>query len=314
MGGVAGVVVVGQIGRDLVLRMEALPGPGGSVTATGRRELLGGKGANQAVALAQLGLGVALVGVVGDDDAGTAVRAQAAADGIDVSPVVMRPGGVTALLVDLVEDGGRRRLIEDVPDEVLLTPADVAAAEDRIAAADALVLQLQQPGPAVRTALAAAGPEALVVADGAPPDDESRAALLARLDVLRADGREAGHWVGREVSGADDARRAAAELLAEGPRIVALSAGADGDLVAWAGGQLVLPLLGEAPQDPTGAGDPYVAGLTAALLAGAAPEQAAWEASAAAALTVAGLGGRPALSRDRVVGVVHRERGPGPRG
>jgi ribokinase len=115
------VVVVGQVGRDLVLRVRALPEAGGSAAAAERRELLGGKGANQAVALTQLGVPVALVGVVGDDPAGRQVLAQAADDGLDVSAVVPRPGAATALLLDLVEGGGRRRLVESVPEEVLLT-------------------------------------------------------------------------------------------------------------------------------------------------------------------------------------------------
>src|SRR3954447_25404664 len=109
------VVVVGQVGRDLVLRVDGLPDAGGAAPARERRELLGGKGANQAVALAQLGIPVALVGVVGDDRAGDEARAQAATEGVDVSGVVRRPGAATALLLDLVEEGGRRRLVEPCP-------------------------------------------------------------------------------------------------------------------------------------------------------------------------------------------------------
>jgi ribokinase len=109
------IVVVGQVARDLVLRIPGFPDAGTSASARERRELLGGKGANQAVALTQLGVPVALVGVVGDDAAGAAVRAQAAADGIDVSSVVRRPGAAIALLLDLVADGGERRLVEHVP-------------------------------------------------------------------------------------------------------------------------------------------------------------------------------------------------------
>ncbi|PBJ29532.1 PfkB family carbohydrate kinase, partial [Mycobacterium avium] len=66
-----GVVVIGQIGRDLVLRIDRPPTAGESATVLRREELLGGKGANQAVGLAQLGVPVALIGVVGDDQAGT---------------------------------------------------------------------------------------------------------------------------------------------------------------------------------------------------------------------------------------------------
>lgn len=323
----ADVVVLGQIGRDLVLRMSGLPAAGGSVAASGRRELLGGKGANQAVALRQLGVPVALVGVVGDDDAGRDVLAQAAADGIDVSAVVTRAGAETALLVDLVEDGGRRRLVEHVPPDVLLTAGDVAGARDQLAACQVLSLQLQQSGAAVRAALQQAPGTALVVADGAPEDAETRAAVLARADVVRANAAEAALLVGRELPDVAAAGEAAAELLTAGPRLVALAVGDAGDLVAWragprlgvaateleadpawADGEVVVPLLGDPPVDPTGAGDVWVAALTATLLGGAAPEDAAWVAAAAAAGTVAHAGGRPELDPAALGEVVRRHR------
>jgi ribokinase len=321
VGDVPDVVVVGQVGRDLVLRVAGLPGPGGSVTAAERHEVLGGKGANQAVALAQLGVPVALVGVVGADRAGEDALAQAVADGIDVAGVRRRAGTATALLLDLVEDGGTRRLVESVPDGVLLTADDVAAAGALIASCALLSVQLQTPGSAVRAALDRVPRAALVVADGAPDDDATRTAVLARADAVRADAAEAALLVGRELPDLAAVRAAAAELLAAGPRLVSLAAGEDGDLVAWragrppaaddprwAGGAVLVPHLAEAPADPTGAGDASVAALAAALLGGATPEDAAWRAAAAAALTVARAGGRPALSPSALAGVVSAHR------
>jgi sugar/nucleoside kinase (ribokinase family) len=55
-----GVLVVGQIGRDLVLRIDVMPEPAGAAPVLERSELLGGKGANQAVGLRQLGADVGL--------------------------------------------------------------------------------------------------------------------------------------------------------------------------------------------------------------------------------------------------------------
>ena len=197
----ADVVVLGRMGRDLVLRTSALPEPRGSATVGERRELLGGRGANQAVALAQLGVPVALVGVVGDDSAGTQAVAQAAADGIDVSAVVRRRGAATALVVDLVEDGGVLRLLEDVPGAVLLIPDDVAAATDQLPAAQVVSLQLQQPGTAVGAAPQRVPEGAIVVVDGEPEDDATRDAVPARADVVRADATEARLLTGRDLSG-----------------------------------------------------------------------------------------------------------------
>jgi ribokinase len=47
-------VVLGQIARDLVLRVDEVPGPGESAPVRSRREMLGGKGANQAVVLRRM--------------------------------------------------------------------------------------------------------------------------------------------------------------------------------------------------------------------------------------------------------------------
>ncbi len=205
----ADVVVLGQVGRDLVLEVEAMPDEGGSADVRARGELLGGKGANQAVGLGQLGLEPALVAVVGDDAPGTDVVGQARRDGIDVTGVVVRPGVRTALLLDVVEPGGVRRLLEHVPPEVLLRPDDVRAAEPLLRGARLVVLQLQQPGPAVLEALRLAGGAGVrVLADGAPDDDDVRRALLAGAEVLRADDAEAALLVGRELDGVPDAESA----------------------------------------------------------------------------------------------------------
>ena len=306
-------VVIGQIGRDLVLEIDRLPRGGRSTTVHRRQEVLGGKGANQAVAMMQLGCPAAVVGVLGDDPAGDLVLARAVTDGLWISGIVRRREVQTALLVDLVELGGSRRLLEDVPEPTLLTTDDVVAAAPLLQRARAVVLQLQQPGGAVRAALAGTARGAQRVADGAPPDEETREALLDSVQVLRADALEAGMWVGSELGGLDDVRAAATELCSSGPRVVSLAAGENGDLTVWRepGGRLreqLVPLLGENPVDQTGAGDSVVAALTVALLRGADPGTAAWEAGAAAALTVARLGGRPRLDPAEVSRLAGRAR------
>jgi len=59
------VVVFGQIARGLDLVVDEVPGPARSARVCERREMLGGKGANRAVGLAQLGMRPVLAGVDG---------------------------------------------------------------------------------------------------------------------------------------------------------------------------------------------------------------------------------------------------------
>jgi ribokinase len=281
------IVVMGQIARDLVLVVDEVPGPGGTAPVRQRREMLGGKGANIAVGLAQLGAPVRLVGVVGDDAVGERLLARAAADGIGTEAVVRRAGRATGLIVNLVSDGWR--YLEDLPDELLLTESDVS--EDVFAQAGAVVLQLQQPPEvALRAARAARG---RVVLDGAPR--RLRDELLACADVVRADHREAELLSGRKITGADDALRAAREVMARGPGFAAFAVDDVGNVFTWGDGELVVPLGDVGVVDTTGGGDAFVAALTFALCRGDGPEEAAGLAVRASGDTVTRPGGRPDL-------------------
>jgi len=277
--------VVGQLARDLVLSVAELPEPGSSAAATDRREQLGGKGANQAVGLAQLGVRPLLVAAAGDDVIGDVLLDRARRDGIDVSAVVRRPGVLTGLIVEILS-GTQYRYLEHLP---LLTVADVEQHAARIRRQDAVVVQLQQPAE-VCAAAARIGHAAgrLVVLDGAPADD----ALLADADVVRADDKEAEQLLGVPPA---EMRDAARKVLEKGPRLIAVAVD-DGNLFVWDGGHLHLPLTGDRVVDTTGGGDAFVAALTAALLRGDPYPEAARRATAASGATVGHAGGRPDLA------------------
>src|SRR5580765_7673675 len=163
------VIVFGQIARDLVLVVDTVPTASRSADVYQRRELLGGKGANQAVGLAQLGMRPALAGVVGEDQVGQRLLTQAGQDRVDVSAVARRPGVRTALIVDIVDATGQWRYLEDVPAGMLLSEADVVAARHLFLPGRRVSVQLQQP-PAAALAAATLAHRAggKVVLDGAP--------------------------------------------------------------------------------------------------------------------------------------------------
>ncbi|WP_433306200.1 PfkB family carbohydrate kinase [Actinoplanes sp. CA-030573] len=278
------VVVVGQLARDIVLSVPAMPAGGAAADVTSRRETLGGKGANQAVAVAQLGARVALVAVAGDDVIGDQLLGRAARDGVEVSCVVRRPGTLTGLIVEALEDDGTWRYLQHLPEPVLLTAGDVDHAADLLRHAGAVMVQAQQPPAAVGRALRHAREGgALVVLDGVPEPGH-----LALADVVRADEQEA-----RLLGGSAD------DVLAAGPGMVAFGA-PNGNLFAWKDrrwgeGELFLP-LGDGPVvDTTGGGDSFTAALTIALLLGETPPEAARRAVQASAATVRHPGGRPDL-------------------
>jgi ribokinase len=296
MTGSPSVVVVGQIARDLVLVIDDVPGPGGSVDVRRRRELLGGKGANIAVGLAQLDMPVAVVGVVGDDLVGNELLAQCERDHLDTTAARRRPETESALMVDVVTADGQWRYLESVPTGVLLTPADIAEADELLGAARNVVIQLQQPADAVVAALDRLDPTCRVILDGVPEDATRRDRIVAAGSVLRMDAQEAELLAGHPIPDETTARVVAADLLNRGPKLVVIAVGRDGNLVAWREEAVMLPLLEpDAVVDPTGGGDAFVAALTWALDRGDDQVRAGQLATAAAGLVVRHPGGRPAI-------------------
>jgi ribokinase len=288
------IVVVGQVARDLVLEVPDVPGPGSAARVSRRKEMLGGKGANIAVAAAQLGGRVSLVGVVGDDPTGEWLIRCAAADGLDTSHLVRRPGTASGLIVDVVTPDAEWRYLQDLPDEVLVTEADVNAAGSTMDDAGWVVVQLQLPPPTVLHAVARARAAGCrVVLDGVPPD-EHRDRVLSAATVVRADQHEAEELTGCRLNSVADAVRAGRDLLRRGPSLVALAT-QDANVFVWGEDELAIPLGDAVVRDTTGGGDSFIAALTMALNRGCTPTQAAHEAVAASASTVSRSGGRPSL-------------------
>ncbi|CAM5689684.1 Sugar kinase OS=Streptomyces alboniger OX=132473 GN=CP975_08405 PE=3 SV=1 [Streptomyces alboniger] len=95
------------------------------------------------------------------------------------------------------------------------------------------------------------------------------------------------------LTGLPDAADAAAKLSRHIPLVVAKQ-GAEGALVARSGTVVArVPAVPATPRDTTGAGDAFTGAFLAALLTGAAPEDAAAEGCRAGALAVEEVGGRP---------------------
>jgi ribokinase len=227
--------VVGQLARDLVLSVAELPEPGAAADAADRREQLGGKGANQAVALAQLGLRPMLVAVAGDDVIGDVLLDQARADGIDVSTVVRRNGTLTGLIVEVLNARAEYRYVQDLP---LLTVADVRGAARALAAADAVLVQLQQPPAAALTAARIAHQAGrLVVLDGGPPNASGTGSPAAPPSTGGDSFIETAEPAGAHDPGGTDspaASRTSSGAAGDSGRAVAAAGGLPVDLLAVA--------------------------------------------------------------------------------
>ncbi|MFG2812224.1 ribokinase [Streptomyces sp. NPDC048410] len=273
------IVVLGSTNMDLVTYVARAPQLGETVTGREFRTIPGGKGANQATAAARAGAVVSLIGAVGNDAYGTRLRETLEHSGVDTDflRTVEGPSGTAHIVVD--DEGNNAIVVVPGANGTVdhLSPGD----EGLIASADALLLQLEVPLPAVIAGAEAArrhGVRTVLTPSPAQPLPEE---LLSVTDVLVPNAYEAVTLTGRT-----DPLDAAVGLLDLVPEVV-LTLGEAGVLyVSRDTEPLAVPAHQVAAVDSTGAGDTF-AGAYAVAVAEEKPlrEALSW-AAAAAALSV----------------------------
>ena len=298
------IVVVGSLNMDLVVRTERLPRPGETVPGRDFCQVPGGKGANQAVAAALLGADVTMIGRVGDDSYGRQLVESLASRGVVTRSVKATPHSSSGLALIGLEDSGQNAITIVGGANARLSPDDVAAGEAEIAAAGALVVQLEVPLATVAAAIAVAKKHGvLTVLDPAPAPSGPLPQELAAADVLSPNQTEAESLTGIAVASPGEAARAAAVLHIDGARTVVIKLGEQGALFSDG-----LGLVGHVPAprvsvvDTTAAGDAFTAALAVALLERRPLEEATRLACAAGSLATTRRGAQDAMpTRDEVL-------------
>ncbi len=104
------VVVIGSLNMDLVTTCNVNPKEGETVLGYKFMQISGGKGANQAVAIAKMKTKVFMLGKVGKDGMGDKLLKSLEEDGVDISRVDYGEEN-TGIANIVVEDSGQNRII-----------------------------------------------------------------------------------------------------------------------------------------------------------------------------------------------------------
>jgi len=289
------VCVVGSANLDYTVALPRLPRVGETVSSGTLLVNRGGKGANQAVAARRLGAEVRLIGCVGDDDAGAAMRRALDEQGIGVEGVVTAPGVATGTALIFVDREGHNQIGVAPGANHRLTVEMARAGEPSIEWAQVLVSQLEVPVPVVRWALETAKRHGVPTVLNPAPVQELSDELLGLVTYLTPNAGEVAALTGIEVSDLDSGRRAAARLCERGVGTVIITLGEEGALVYDGATAVHFEAFPIEVVDTTGAGDAFNGGLAVGLSAGGSLEQVIPLASAAAALTCTRRGAQDAL-------------------
>ncbi|MEV7432945.1 ribokinase [Streptomyces griseoviridis] len=223
------LLVVGSANADLVIDVERRPAAGETVLGGDLAVHPGGKGANQAVAAARLGAATALLARVGDDGHGRLLIDSLRTAGVDTAGVLVG-GAPTGVALITVDPSGDNSIVVSPGANGRLTPEDVRAADGLLRTSRVVSTQLEIPLETVVEVVRSLPEGGRFVLNPSPPRPLP-GEVLAACDPLIVNEHEAKVILGDSAAG-DTPEDWARRLLAEGPRSVVVTLGAEGALVA----------------------------------------------------------------------------------
>src|SRR5690348_3790492 len=291
------IVVVGSINLDLVARAHHIPRPGETIIGSDFQTFYGGKGAQQAVAAAQVGHAAFMVGNVGGDSFGSELRQALKDVGVKTDAVKTVPGSSGVALITIGSSGENNIVV--VPGaNALLTPEQVEEAAPILRQAGFILAQLEIPLETVEYLGDFAAKNGIPLMLDPAPARDLPPALLKNVNWLTPNESETEILVKASVRGDDHASAGAAaeQLLASGPEHVLLKLGAHGCLIAERGQpKQLIPAFPIEAVDSTAAGDAFNGALAVGLLRGESASESARFACAVAAISVSRHGAQPSM-------------------
>jgi ribokinase len=276
-----GVVVLGSLNLDVVCSVETLPAPGETVAGLGVARFPGGKGLNQAVAATRWGATTAMVGQVGDDEAGRDLVATLARAGVDTTAISVTPHAPTGHAYIFVSAAGENMIVVAGGANLILEPT-----AERLDGGVVLA-QLETPIAATQALFEHARTSGGLTLLNAAPALEAGAMLFPLTDIVIVNETELARYAGAKTAPTrtDDVASLARRLLTRADQRVVVTLGAAG--AAAVDATEVNAVRGRPAKvvDTTGAGDCFCGVLAACLSEGADLTQAMAQANAAAALS-----------------------------
>lgn len=292
---------------DLVIRAARMPQGGETILGEGFLSNPGGKGANQAVAVAKLGGEAYMVGCVGREF-GADLLETLQKYGVHADHVRRETDLSSGIAVIIVADGDNRIILDTASngrtDEALVDRAFADAKEG-----DYLLVQLEIGLPTVAYALKEAKKRGMITVLNPAPAAKLPQALYADCDWFVPNQTEAQFYTGIYPLDEESIRRCAEKLGRLGVKNVLITLGTDGSASVSKGVFRRVDPVPAAAVDTTAAGDTYVGAFVTRLSEGAEIETAMHFASTASALTVTRRGAQCAIPLRAEVEAYAKEQG-----
>jgi sugar/nucleoside kinase (ribokinase family) len=310
------VVGIGSCGIDYFAIVPRLLGSDEKINADRLEIHAGGVTGNNLTQVARLGATAAWLGLIGDDESGRLITKAFAEDGLDLSGIETVKGEQSTFTWIPVDAQGERCIYMFPNVNGKLTPAQVRTRfAPHIKTARHFHTEASQlPLPPIIEGMKIArdaGVRVIFDLDVAPSyfahaklgAEKDLIASLRLVDVLKPCKAAA-----REITGETDYEKIAHKLLALGPKVVAVTMGAEGALIASDGKMAHIPAFKVDVVDSTGAGDAFMGGLSYGLLQNWDHRRVGLFANACAAICCTKVGARAMGRHDEVAALINSQR------
>jgi ribokinase len=289
------IVIVGSSNMDMVVKTHHIPVPGETVLSGSFFMNPGGKGANQAVAVARLGGEAMFVSKMGNDVFGKQFVQLFNEEGIDTRYILSDedlPSGVALITVD---EAGENSIVVASGANANLLSKDIDGALSKIATAEILLIQLEIPMETVYHVVKYASQHGVKVILNPAPANTLSQELLECVYILTPNKTEASMIAEIEVTDMDSAKKAAQIICAKGAKNVVVTMGPLGAVICRQDYCSVVSAPKVQTVDSTAAGDVFNGALAVAVSEGKDLEQAVDLACEAAAISVTRLGAQSSI-------------------
>lgn len=281
------ITVIGSINMDLVVDTTIFPKQGETVLGNLFTTVPGGKGANQAVAVARLGGNLHMVGAVGQDSFGQELSSNLKTEGIDTQFVFATDQAATGIANILLYENDNRIIV--VPGaNGLMTQKEIDAAKELIVQSEMVIMQLEIPAETVQYALEICQENNVPVLLNPAPAENFDLSWMETLDYLTPNETECADIFAEDIESA----------LEKYPNKLIVTLGSNGARYFDGENHIFIEGFKTKAVDTTGAGDTFNGALAYALTSGQTLKEAVRFANVAASLSVekfGAQGGMPTL-------------------
>lgn len=288
------ICVIGSLNMDLVVNVDTMPKPGQTIIGSNFKEVSGGKGANQAVAMARLNGNVSMIGKVGEDGFGQTLINSLKNDKVDTT-YIQTAKGATGVALITVDKNAQNSIVVSPGANFEVKEDDIDNNIEAIKNSDIVVLQLETPLNTIKYALNKAKElNKYTILNPAPAvklDDE----IIKNVDLLTPNETELEIISGVSIETEEDIQKAAQIMIEKGVKELIVTLGSKGSLYINKEKSMFKKAYKVEAVDTTAAGDSYTGALAVALSQDKNIEDAMDFASKVGALSVLKEGAQSSL-------------------